>query len=114
MKLLFIVAIAFALMLGIVKRSKAFSLISSILIGSILWIFIRSIALGLWSNLSGTEQFCVIVLGLPTLLFGLVLSTTFGREVAASFFGDALFTLFRGVVLLPFRLLRALIGRRQQ
>ncbi len=109
MKLLLLIVVAFEMMLGLLRRSRAFSLVSSLLLVPLLWIFIRSAIIGIWGGLSGSEQMCVIIFGLPLVLFGLLVSTTFGREVVASFFGDALFTFARAVVLLPFRLIRAIV-----
>lgn len=93
------------LILGIISRSFAFSILGTIILFALLSPFIDAMfdSLPLWLLL-----LIMLVAGFSLLRF--VMSALFGREATGHFLGEVLFAIFA----MPFRLLGYLIrGRRR-
>lgn len=102
---LIIVGLGLALILGIISRSFAFSILGTVILFAILSPFIDALfdSLPLWLLI-------LLMLFFGLSLLKLVMNTLFGREATGHFLGELLFAIFA----MPFRLLGHLIrGRRR-
>jgi hypothetical protein len=111
MKLLAILAIAFALMFGIISPSKASRKIALMLFLPTVLLIGWGIFNRVWQMYSPLERVAVTV-GVVIALVGILLvGTRFGREVLASIVGDFLYDVIKAVFRFPMKVLRMFFPR---
>ncbi len=96
-KALYIIIIAFALMLGLISKKKVGKIIAGMIFFPILIIFLWNMIQPVLMQFPPTERILILSVGFFILLFVLMMGTTFGREIIASFLGGLLLEIFKGI-----------------
>ena len=109
-KILYLAIIAIALMLGLISKKKVGKIIAGMVFFPIVILFLWTMIQSALMQFQPQEQVLILFFGFFILLFFVLLGTSFGREVIASFLGGLLLEIFKTTIRFFGRLRKITMG----